>query len=255
MSLSCRSIRRYDYRRTRRMQWGCGCFGAITVSILMLCVGIYAFSGVLVPIIFQFVGIDRIGDVDDIFAEVAPAPTLAPIENAVVQSQAVADLGDEIGIQQLNSSTLSYTVTTGNTDTGGRVVTAQFTELGLVELCNQRDNFCTNGEGRFRNVNFDLRPNGVVVYADVDTSVLGWQRLGIVLRLDNTNARVEVIGVEYSGSVYDANSIPFDLGTTIDDIEQTGNDILREAVLSTGGNTYRLSYMIVDENTLTVVMR
>lgn len=247
------SVQRYDYRRNRRIQFGCGCVGLFGFSVIMIFAGIYAFSGILLPIVFQIAGVNRIGDTDDIFAQVAPAPTLAPLQNAIVQSQAVASLG-ELGTQQLNS-TSSYTVTTGNTDSGAQIVTAQFTEIGLLELCNQRDNFCTNGNGRFRNINFDLRPSGIVVYADVDTSILGWQRMGIVLRLDNTNTRVEVIGIEYSGSVYDPNSIPFDLGTTIDDIEQTGNDILQQAALTTGGSNYRLSYMIVDDNTLTVVMR
>ena len=247
------SIQRYDYRG-RRTQIGCGCATTALFSLVMLCAGIYAFSGVFLPIVFQLMGINRISDTDSIFEETIPVATLAPIQNSSVPSRVIVDLG-EYGDEELNTTTRSYTIVTGNTDDGRDVATAQFTEQGLVDLCNQRDNFCANGDGDFRNIGIDLRTGGAILQADLNTnSPLGWQRVGIVLRLDNTNTRFAVVGVDYGGSVYDPNSLPFDVSDVIDEIDRIGNDLLRQLAVNTGGENYRLSQIIIDDDLLTIVM-
>jgi hypothetical protein len=253
-------IRRYDYRRRNwRLQAGCGC-AIVAVFGCTLVIGALYMFGVLVPLIFQFMGVESVGDTDDLFADTTAAPTLV-LTNPQAPQQVTVDLGS-YGSESINTNPQNYTVESGTTDTGQTVVQASFTEAGLADICARRGESCTTGNGRYRTPRIDLRPGGAVIYAEVDAG-LYWQQIGVVLRLDSTRTRFVVLGVDIDGTTYNPNSVPGFLPAelrsaitdAIDDIERVGNDVLQQVALETGGGSYQLSDIIIDDTTLTLIMR
>lgn len=252
-------VQRYDYRRTRRVRGlGCGCTLVAVLALMVGCLGLVA-TGTLTQIVLQAVGAQRIGETDDLFVEASPAPTVQVAE-AVAPSRAIIDLGS-YGEQVIDSSTTGTQITTGTDTTGLPVATATLTEAGLLQLCNQRSRLCAEGEGGVRRVSFDLRPGGAVVYAEIAVGPL-WQRVGLVTRIA-INGAVDVIGVDIDGTTYDPAALPpilpADLRASITDaiteVERTGNEIVRLAVLSVGDASYRLREVTVTDTALTVVLR
>lgn len=198
-------------------------------------------------------GADPIGRTDAVFAEatVAPLEAVAIPQQAPVQ-QVSLSLG-QLGVWALQANPPNTTLTTSNTASGGRAAVASFTEAGLLQICQERSTLCGRGDGNYRNVSVDLRPDGAVIYAEVNAGV--WQRVGVVVQLDETQTRFTVVGVDAGGVLYDANSLPADLRAIADEIEREGNIALGQLLLQSGGDAYRLNSIRVDDQTLTLVLR
>ncbi|MDX1993094.1 MAG: hypothetical protein SF029_11925 [bacterium] len=239
-------------RRPPGWMIGGGCALVGSLLVVMLCAGLYAF-GILTPLILQVAGLDRIGDTNTVFneAEIPPTPV---VENAVNPPRVTLNLG-EYGQETIDVNPADYTVSVGNTNAGTPIARASFTEAGLLQICNQRSTVCSGTDGRFRNASIDLRPGGAVVYADVNLTSGFWQRIGVVLQLDGSRTRFSVVGVDIDGVLYNPASAPGEIGGSIDEIERTGNDILQQVALETGGQSYTLTEVIIDDANLTLVMQ
>lgn len=252
-------VQRPDPRR-KRAWWGCGCALIAPFAAVLICTGLYAF-GLFNPLSIglRLLGVSSLGDTDEAFAEAVVPPTVE-VENAEVPERVEIDLGG--GRDPIVVNPGSYNVVTGSTSSGQQIATATFTEADLLRLCNERSALCSTGDDRFRNATFDLRPGGGVVYVEVNAQVF-WQRIGVVLRLNSDRTSFDVYGVDIAGTTYDPLSLPSLIPAdarariveAVNEVETTGNDILQQISAQTGGQNYQLSDIIIDDNTLTIVMR
>lgn len=234
-------------RRSNLPYIGIGCILVLAICLITTVAGAIFLLPRLPEIMLQIGGFQPEGETDAVFANVTPIPTIQ-VENPVAVSQAIIDLGN-YGSETLNPSRYEYTLAVG-----GQLATLTFTETSLMALCAQRTTVCSGSGGVYRNGRIDLRPQGAVIYADVYVAQLGsWQNLGVVMRLDSTNRQLQVVGVDLNGTLYAAP--PTDLGSVVKDIEQTGNDILRQLALEADDKRYLLSEIGIDDTTLTLIMR
>jgi hypothetical protein len=211
-------------------------------------------TGILTPLMMRLVGVENIGRTDDVFDQVVP--TVA-IENPV---PGPADVTVNLGsIGTVNTSTRDYTVISGSLAGGGpSVTTVTFSESEALAICHERSTICRTGSDQVRSIQVDFRPGGGIVYADVNTGVF-WQRVGIVVQLDPSHTQFQVVGVDVSGVVYNPDTLPFGLsdevGDLIRDFEREGNEALRQLTVDADGRVYRLYDIIIDDQTLTVLMQ
>lgn len=251
-------IERYGRRRSSSyLPWGCGIGIFFGFVMVFACGGLYM-SGALIPITLRLSGVDSVGNTDELFENIQPAPVVA-VQNPAPVQQVVVDFGN-YGNETVNVESRAYSVVTGNTDTGARVATATFTEEALLEICAERTAACrSGGDGQFRNIDIDLRSGGAVIYMDVNTG-FGWQRIGVVMQLDpGTNTTFSVVGVDIQGTTYDPDSLPFGLGdvvgSEISQIEREGNAVLAQLALNAAGQNYNLSSVSIDDNQMTLTLR
>ncbi|PJF21199.1 MAG: hypothetical protein CUN56_12315 [Phototrophicales bacterium] len=252
-------IERYGKRHNRQtIPLGCGCSIIAGFVLIFICGGLYM-TGAFLPLILRLTGVESIGSTDTLFENIQPAPVISVQNAAPVPPQVVVDLGT-YGSENITVDSRSYTVVTGNTESGSQVATATFTEEALLQLCAERTAACRpSGDGQFRNVTIDLRPGGAVIYMDVNTG-FNWQRIGVVVQLDpGTNTTFRVIGVDVQGITYNPNTLPLGLGdavmTAINQIEREGNAVLTQLALNAGGQRYTLNSVSIDETHLTLVLR
>lgn len=251
-------IERYKIRRYRT-EIGCGCALGGTMILLVLCAGLYA-VGILTPLVLGIMGVQSVGDTNDLFADYTPAPTVI-LENSVGQSRVTVDLGT-YGEESLVNTDGLYSFNMGTTNVGNALLTASFTEDGLLQLCFERSTICGSGDANYRNARIDLRPGGAVVYVEVNTGVF-WQRIGIVMRLNSERNHLDVIGVDIDGTTYDPATLPPFLPSdarqailnALDEVETVVNDLIVQMVLSTGGESYRIIDVNVDDTLLTLIMQ
>ena len=246
-------VERYNYGR-RRMGWSCGCLSLLALSCSVMCVGLYAFSTVWIPFAFNLIGVERVGSTDDQFDR-DPPPTIEVQNPQPPPSQVTVNLG-ALGSQTLD--TRDFTVISGSTGEGARVATVTVTEAGMLDFCHRQSPICRTGNQQVRNISFDLRPGGAIVNLEVNTGAF-WQLIGVVLRLDESQRRFRVVGVDLAGTTYSPSALPFGLDDVvlraINDIEREGNNALTQMALESGGDQYALDRVLIDHNALTLVMR
>jgi len=247
-------IQRVQPRRDYLPLIGCGCVGITVGIILVVGVVVLLLIPALPGLALQFSGFQSKGNTEALFQNVPPAPTVA-VQNAIQPEQVTINLGS-LGSQPIaiEPNQTQYEVAVGTSDTGAPLATVAFTETGLMDMCYQRADLCGNSNAQYRNARVDLRPGGAIVYADVYIPDFGiWQPAGVVLRLDNSRRQFQVAGVDVGGVLYDLP--PSGLGTQVTDVARVGNDLLNQVSLDASGGRYALSEVIIDDATLTLVMR
>ncbi len=232
----------------------CGCLALFAGTLAALVIGALVLLPSLPNIAAQVIGFTSSGDVDQVFVEssVPPAPAL---QNAQPVDQVTLDLGT-FGQQTFNSQPQLYEFSVGSVGTTQtQAATITFTESGLTELCRQRTTVCNNDNPQYRNVEFDLRPNGLVVYADATLPQLGGaaQRIGAVLRVDSSARRFDFIGVDINGALF--TNPPPELTATVNDLERGANDVLTALTLQADGSQYSLSRITIDDTTATLFLQ
>lgn len=240
-------------RRRGSWEYPCGCLMLFSFGLVMAFGLVYAFSPGWPGLLLQLAGTSSIGRTDALFAA-ATVPPAPMIQNQGAPGQVTVDLGTH-GSQTL--ATTGYRFATGSDETGRRAALATFTEAELMNVCRQYSAVCRDGGERYRDVNIDLRPGGAVVYAEVDLGVV-WQRVGIVLQLGMDRTRFESPGVDIAGSVYPLDALPpaaAGASGTVNEIVTLANDVLRQLAVNAAGEDYRLSELIIDDTTLTMVLR
>ncbi len=246
-------IRRYGRRQVNGLQWGCGCLLTGGFVALLAFTALYGFSSLLPGLALQASGADRIGDTASVFEQVIVPPT-AVVQNPTSPQQVTVNLG-QYGSETASVDSQNYAFVTGSSDTGARIARASFTEAGLLAICAQQSAICREGSDQYRSIALDLRPGGAVVSADVNAGGLGWQRVGVVLQLDSSRTLLQVAGIDLNGGLYDSSALPGDLATSVDAIEGTLNDTLRQLAVQASGEYYTLSEIIIDDTTLTLILR
>ncbi|MBI5671222.1 MAG: hypothetical protein HZC41_24765 [Chloroflexi bacterium] len=244
-------------RASRRNPWpmlGCGCAGIGIGVVLMLGIGLLLLLPALPGLAARVAGLTPKGDTQAVFASVQQLPTPEiRVQNPVAPPDAVLDI-NQPNVGPLPASENYYSVATGVTNTGAPAATVTFTEANLMELCVQRTTVCSNTNDQFRNVRIDLRPGGVVIYADVQLPDFPVQQtVGIALRLDSSGRQFEVAGVDIGGQLFDLP--PGTLGDQVAQIAANGNALLQQMELEAGGGQYRLSQVYIDDTTATLVLQ
>lgn len=236
----------------QRQPTATGCL--ILIAVLVLVVFFMGF--VLFPHLPGFAllvaGFEPVGEVDTVFNEAPTAIPMTELQNITAPDQIMVDVGS-LGMQQFDGSSTAYTVEIGMATDSGAAETMHVTidEDGLLQLCNQYSDICGTTNSLVRNARFDLRPGGAVVNAEVFTEQVGWQAVGIVIQLDETD-RVDVVGVDIGGTLY---ALPDgQIGDMAAEIEQRANQALREATVQAGGGSFRLSDIIIDDRVLTLIL-
>jgi hypothetical protein len=239
-------------RRSSLLPLACGCLAAFAILFAVVLVAGVAF---LPRILTSMAGLTPVGDTAEVFAEVAPQPTLV-LQNPTEVEQVTVDLGS-FGQQTLDTDPQLYNFTVGTGAGGQQEAMASFTEAGLMDICYARSTFCSanSSDPRFRNARIDLRPGGAVVY--VDTTLPQFQNIpipaGVVLRWDAPTRRVVVEGVDIGGQVY--TSVQQSLSDLIATVEGQMNDLIQQVAVQASGGRYSVSDVIVDDTTLTLVLR
>ncbi|HLV37433.1 MAG TPA: hypothetical protein VKY59_20105 [Spirillospora sp.] len=246
-------IRRYGRRQSNTLQWGCGCALLGGFMALLAFLALYLFLPLLPGMALQLSGANRIGTTGTLFEDVTVPPT-AVVQNATSPQQVTVNLG-QYGRESITVDQQHYAFVTGSSDSGTRIARASFTEAGLLAICAQQSPICREGSSQYRNVVLDLRPGGAVIYADVNTGGLGWQRVGVVLQLDSSRTLLRVAGIDISGALYDHTALPGELAGAVDEIVHVINDVLRQLAVEAGGENYTLSEIIIDDTTLTLLLR
>jgi hypothetical protein len=237
----------------RRPMFACGCLGALVGGLVVLLIGGLLLVVSLPSLALRFAGFSPKGETQTVFSSPQP-PAQVVVQNGIQPPQAVIDLG-QYGQQAINTNSDLYQIAVGQaSDTGGQAAVVTFTEASLMELCQQRSDICKTTTDQYRNARIDLRPGGAVIYADVTVPNLGLsQTMGVVLRLDSSRRQFQVAGIDVAGTLFDLPS--GQLGDTIRQIAQRGNDLLSQLSLEAGGGRYSLSEVQIDDNTLTLILR
>jgi hypothetical protein len=243
-------IRRYHARRTNYTQWGCGCLLAGGFVALLAFILLYAIWPNLTGAAVQLAGATRLGETSSVFQNAAVPPT-AVVQNATSPQQVTVNLGQTT----VSIDPLAGDFVTGSSETGLPIARASFTEAQLMAICVQQSTICRDGNDQFRNPSIDLRPGGAVINTDVNISGLAWQRVGVVFQLDSTRTALHIVGIDINGGLYDYNTLPPDLAGRVDEINRMTNDVLRQLAVQTGGQSYILSEIIIDNTTLTIIFQ
>jgi hypothetical protein len=238
-------------------RWVMGCFGVLLIFAVVM-VGLAVILWPRLPnIIASVAGLAELGRTEDLFAQVTPVPSVA-LENAEVPDQVVVDMGNYGGEQRFTTDNGLYEVVVGSdVSSGAETALVTFDEPGLLALCQQRSPICNNTDSRFQNISFDLRPGGVMIYADANLQQqIGFnlqQRLGLALRLDASRTQFEFAGIDVNGQLYNITLPEF--ADEIARLERDGNALMHDVSVNAGDGQFNLSEVIADDTTLTLVLR
>lgn len=236
-------------KRMNTLALACGCLvGMLVMGFALVAVVLLMLLPALPDTVLQSAGFEPLGDTDAVFDSTSqPPPVLETVEEV---PPAVVIQAGSYGEQTVdNAGTYDMQVGTIN---GQSALQMMFNEQDLLNLCQQYSEACSANGERIRNVRFDLRPGGMVVYGDVYIAQVNlWQTVGVVMRFTADN-RLAVSGVDINGQLYAAP--PNDIGGTITEIESIANDVLQQLTVQAGLETYALSSIYSDDSVLVITM-
>lgn len=236
-------------RRSNMLALACSCLGIAGLLAVVLVAAVIILLPLLPGLTLQFAGFQPKGNTEQALAAI-PTPLPIVLQNAFTPPEAVVSLG----VYGTLPTTQDYTIAVGSNAAGARVATVSFTEAGLMQMCYQRTDLCSNTNPQYRNARIDLRPGGGIVYADVYVQQFGiWQPVGVVLRVDGSGRQLEAVGVDVNGTLYALP--PNEISEQINQIVTGGNEVLRQLSLEAGGGRYLLTGVRVDDQTLTLLLQ
>lgn len=243
-------------RRSNLPLIGCGCLGTLGVLALVAVVAVVLLLPRLPALAASVFGLSSRGETEAIFTDSTPVPPVE-LQNPVQPAEVTVNLGDYGGSQTLSGTDPNYEVAVGTGPAGQQTAVVTFTEAGLMTLCRERSPICNGSDPRYQNPRIDLRPGGAVIYADVTVPTqFGFtvqQTAGVVLQLDASQRQFQFAGIDLGGTLYDAP--PSELGDTVAQFEQAGNDLLNQLTIDAGGGQLALSEVRIDDTSLTVIMQ
>jgi hypothetical protein len=237
-------------KRINKFALAGGCLiGMVVIGIALVAVVLLLVVPAIPDTVLQSAGFEPLGDTDSVFNSTSqPPPVLETVEEAA--PPAVVIQAGSYGEQTIDN-TGTYDVQVG-TINGQSAMQMSFNEQDLLNLCQQYSDSCSANGERIRNVRFDLRPGGMVVYGDVYIAQVSlWQTVGVVMRFTADN-RLAVNGVDINGQLYAAP--PNEIGGTITEIETIANDVLQQLTVQAGMETYALQSIYSDDNSLVFTM-
>jgi hypothetical protein len=243
-------------RKSSGLRWlGCGCGAALAMLALLTLVVVAVVLPNLPNLLAGIAGMTAQGRTADIFVE-TPQPAVQ-LQNASAPAQVTLNLGQYGGVQTLANNSPYFDLAVGTDPTGAGTAVITFTEAGLNEACRQQVQMCAGADPNIRNVRIDLRPGGAVIYGDVSIPTpYGFtldDTVGVVLQTAASRRNFQVVGMDWRGTLYDRP--PQEFEGTIRELERTANDLVDQLTLDAGAGAMTLSEIVVDDTTLTLVMR
>jgi hypothetical protein len=242
--------RNQPQKRINSLALACGCLGGIVVigfgvvTIVLLLVVPTAIQDTAL----ESAGFEPLGDTESVFNSTSQPPPV--LETVAEAPPAVVIQAGSYGEQTVDN-TGTYDVQVGTVN-GQSTLQMTFNEQDLLSLCQQYSDSCSANGERIRNVRFDLRPGGMVVYGDVYIAQVSlWQTVGVVMRFTADN-RLAVNGVDINGQLYAAP--PNEIGGTITEIETIANEVLQQLTVQAGMETYAMQSIYSDDNVLVFTM-
>ncbi|MGJ3240978.1 MAG: hypothetical protein ACFE0Q_19875 [Anaerolineae bacterium] len=243
-------IERYQPRSGTRSFWRltCGCLSVGALGIVLTALAVMTFLPTISDVILSNIGLEVVGETDDIFNQ--PAPTVPVLENPRIVE--TLTLRGSTYAQTLTGEGIGYTVTLGESE-GTSQIQIEYSEDGLLAQCRSLTPFCTSTNDEIiRNANFDLRPSGAVINGEFELSNGIWQPAGLVMQVSASN-QMQIIGVEIGNRVYAPTDT--DLSALVDQVEANTNAILRDFSVQTGPDTFLLREVLIDNGILTLILR
>lgn len=226
----------------------CGCAGIGCIGIVLSAIVAIIFIPALPGMVLSTFGIEEIGDTDEILSEqIATVPVL-------MDTQTIGSVTLNTGnySQTLSGSGTGYNVIMGDTgDTMQMQMQVSFTEDGMLEQCRELTTICSDNSEAMRNATFDLRSGGIVINAEFELPTGQWQQAGLVVRF-GTNNRIEIVGVDIAGRVYAPTNT--DLANLVNEAETRANLFVEQLSARAGINEFNLSTIVIDDNTLTLIL-
>lgn len=244
-------IERYQAQGQSKSTWrlACGCLGLGGLSIIV--------TGIIASIVFPLLpelilpsfGLESVGDTEEIL-NATPQAIPSFIDEQTVGS---VTLSSGSYSQVFSGSGAGYIVIVGQTENNiASQMQVEFTEAGLLGQCQLLTPICSSQSDTIRNARFDFRAGGLVINGEFELQPGLWQAAGLVVRASE-NENFDIIGVEINGSVFAPTSS--DLATIVSEVESRTNLFLEQITAQAGANTYRLDDIIIDETTLTLILR
>lgn len=240
----------------RRRRNGCGpvMIIALLSLVIVAIVAAVIFIALLPQIGARIVGLQPAGQTERLFIETR-APAVPDIANVLPQARTVANqVQVNAGASSFALDTSAVPVQTGLSASGVESAVVSLTEAEVNTLCRQRTTLCTTGDGQIRNATIDLRAGGAVVYAEFRIPETGlWQRVGVVVKINEQRNGLTVAGVDIDGTLY---AIPNDgIATALYTVSAEANRLIQESVVAIGGQNYRIRELFADTSRLTVILR
>ena len=235
-------------RQTSPELIACGCLGMGFLVIALTAIIAIILIPTLPAMFLSNFGIEEIGDTEEILD--APITTLP----ALMDTQTIGSVTLNTGSysQTLAGSGSGYSVVMGDTeDTMQMQMQVSFTEDGMLAQCRELTTICSNSGDRIRNAIFDLRPGGIVINAEFELPTGQWQEAGLVVRF-GANNRVDIAGVDIGGRVYAPTNT--DLAGLVNEAETQANLFVEQVSARAGINEFSLSTIIINDNTLTLIL-
>ncbi len=235
-----------------------GCVPILIIALLSLViVGVVAaviFVALLPQIGARIVGLEPVGPTERLFLETR-APAAPPIADVLPQARTVANQAQvNAGVSSFTLDTNALPVQVGMSADGVDTAVVSLTEGELNTLCRQHTTLCTTGDGQIRNASIDLRTGGAVIYAEFRIPQTGlWQRAGVVVTIAPQRNALTVAGVDIDGTLY---TIPEDgIATTLYSLTLEANRLIQDAIVTVGGQNYRIRELYADASRLTAILR
>jgi len=233
-------------------------FGCAFVTVLAAAIGIFLFRDQMLGLTLQFAGFESQGNTATYLQQSAPViPTVPPLTNAT-SPETFSITGIETNESFTVQNNRGVQVTTG-TAAEGDAATVTTTEEELVALCMDGSNICSpTGEDfnglHVSNARVDLLSGSAVIRADVDADQLPIpQNIGLAVQVSPTGDALIVRGVDINGRLY-ANPPP-EFEDVILEAERALQEGLNQISLGVEGRDYQLSQIVIEENSLTVLLR
>ena len=240
-------VTRASYSRRKGLNTqGCGCGMGIFLALFVVGVVLVLFLPAVPALGLRIAGFEPVAETEKVF-ETGDVDTVIPLVDATAGSQFAVSYAGERRIVS------GVPITIGTSEAGQAQVQVTFNESNIISLCNQYSAFCTSSGSRVRNVRVDFRSGGAILQADVYiTQLASWQSVNAVVTISDDNQLV-VEGVDVGGVLYEFPD--GELGELVRDIEWQANDFLHGATVEVNGEIYRLSSVVIDDDSLVLVLR
>lgn len=129
----------------------------------------------------------------------------------------------------------------------------EYDEVGLNQYLNYWFGFWAESDGQIRNIRFDLKPAGLIVYADVDLW-LRQQRVGIVFVLDSSGRQFAFKGVDIGGELFTQPPTGA-LANYIHYLESQGNLALSDLRFLDPAGTLTIHQIYLDEDFVQIIAK
>lgn len=253
---------------SRAYAYGIGC--SIFVLFVCLCCGSLYLLDPL-GLVLGWLGFDNGGRTETYLSELQPQPTidwsgLQPNFNPDVIGSGGGEASlppPQIAIQLEGQQAVISTedlqaeqiLQTQGTD-GQPIYYVEYNEQGANTLVANNWALVSDPDvkNNIRNPQVDFRPGAIVVSAEGNVPVVGWQPVSVVLVFNETGQQFEIAGISIAGILYQEAPV-VEIQEMVQEIEDQGNQALREARIVSGASSAAVQQVHITDTSLEIVVK